>query len=209
MAVVFAALVFAASCGGSGFQYVQKSDDSASTFFKIPDQWTLINVDSDRLPRNRPLPEGARAPDIWQVVFDGDPKPTVDHLRRQLAGHPIGIAESIPVPIEARDTVSLSTLRSLALQGAGDPVRLFQQGQEGLEVVRDEPITTGEGLRGNRVVFNLARDGGRFDTFDQVALHDQKTERVYRLLITCSSRCYTANQDLIGEIVDSWTIKDR
>ena len=55
-----------AACGGSGYEYV--SNDEAGIFFKVPDDWSVIDVDTDDGTLGRP-----GVPLDWARVVDSSP----------------------------------------------------------------------------------------------------------------------------------------
>lgn len=195
-----AGLVLAA-CGGSGYEYV--SDDDAGLYFRVPEDWTVIEVDDP----GEGMPETIGPGDSWVRLIDRSPQPGAANLQASLPAYPVGMASVVPVESStARDELDLATLRSYALDGE-DPLVLANQDDSGLELVDGYDVTTDEGFRGQRVVFTMEVEGGRFVTIDHTALVNSETTDIYRLLLKCESHCYEDNRDEIDDIVDSWTIE--
>jgi hypothetical protein len=196
-----------AACGGSGYEYV--SNDEAGIFFKVPDDWSVIDVDTDDGTLGRP-----GVPLDWVRVVDSSPVPTVTNYRTPVPTDPVGIAVVEPVETASqRDGLSLEMLRTYALSGyvadadaPVDPLVLNQEADGPLEMISGYDINLDGGFHGQRIVFELEIESGEVVTIDQTALVDPETTEVYRLLIKCEAHCYADRRAEIDDIVDSWTI---
>ncbi len=205
---VVAATLFVAACGGSGYEYVE--NDDAGLYFRVPDEWTVIEVNTDPGTLGRP-----GVPLDWARVVDSSPSPTVTNFITAVPLQPVGAAFVEPVETATqRDALDLEMLRTYALSGyvtegeePADPLALNQEADGPVEVVNGYDVNLEGGIRGQRIVFNLEVSSGEIVTIDQTALVDAETTEVYRLLIKCEARCYADRQDEIDEIVDSWTIE--
>ncbi|HEY5888495.1 MAG TPA: hypothetical protein VIT24_12245 [Acidimicrobiales bacterium] len=196
-----------AACGGSGYEYV--SNDEAGIFFKVPDDWSVIDVDTDDGTLGRP-----GVPLDWVRVVDSSSAPTVTNYRTPVPADPVGIAVVEPVETASqRDALSLEMLRTYALSGyvaetdaPVDPLALNQEADGPLEMIDGYDINLDGGFHGQRIVFDLEIEPGQVVTIDQTALVDPETTEVYRLLIKCEAHCYADRRAEIDDIVDSWTI---
>jgi hypothetical protein len=196
-----------AACGGSGYEYV--SNDEVGIFFKVPDDWSVIDVDTDDGTLGRP-----GVPLDWVRVVDSSPAPTVSNYRTPVPTDPVGIAVVEPVEtVSQRDDLSLEMLRTYALSGyvaetdtPVDPLALNQEADGPLEMIDGYDINLDGGFHGQRIVFELEIEPGQVVTIDQTALVDSETTEVYRLLIKCEAHCYADRRAEIDDIVDSWTI---
>ncbi len=205
---VVAAALLVTSCGGSGYEYV--SNDAAGIFFKVPDDWSVFEVDTDPGTLGRP-----GVPLDWARVVDSSASPTVTNFISAVPAEPVGAAFVEPVETAAqRDALDLEMLRTYALAGyleegtePADPLALNQEPDGPVEVVNGYDVNLEGGFRGQRIVFNLEVAPGQIVTIDQTALVDPETTEVYRLVIKCEAHCYADRQDEIDEIVDSWTIE--
>jgi hypothetical protein len=199
--------LIAASCGGSGYEYV--SNDEAGIFFKVPDDWSVIDVDTDDGTLGRP-----GVPLDWVRVVDSSSAPAVTNYRTPVPADPVGIAVVEPVETASqRDGLSLEMLRTYALSGyvaetdtPVDPLVLNQEADGPLEMIAGYDINLDGGFHGQRIVFDLEIEPGQVVTIDQTALVDAETTEVYRLLIKCEAHCYADRRAEIDDIVDSWTI---
>jgi hypothetical protein len=197
--VVVAALAAGACGGDSGYDYV--SNTGAGLYFRVPNDWTVFDVDTGAGRPDAIVPQSP-----WIRVLDASPNPTETNFLADVPTSPVGIAEIQPLQLR-RDDVSLSELRALALDGQGDPVRLVEEGSNpNLELVSLEDVSTADGFRGERMVFNLQVTPGQYVTIDQTALMNNDLTEIYRLLLKCESACYEDHRSEINGIVDSWTI---
>ena len=208
LGVVGALAISSAACSSSGFTYVKNTGEGA--YFKVPDDWKLYKLDPNALPDDRPFPAGAdqATGGPWRIVFDADQKPDVTHFEEDIPQAVVGQAEISPIGESVRDQVSNVDLRALALDGANDPIALYQQGSPDIEIVKYEALTTHDGLRGNRIVLNKLINGS-YVTIDQIALVDPGTTTLYRFLVKCSSKCYLQHRSEIDAVVDSWQIRKK
>jgi hypothetical protein len=196
-----------AACGGSGYEYV--SNDEAGIFFKVPDDWSVIEVNTDPGTLGRP-----GVPLDWARVVDSSPSPNVTNFTTAVPADPVGAAFVEPVETATqRDDLDLAMLRTYALSGyvaedaePADPLALNQEPDGPVEVVDGYDLSLDGGFHGQRIVFNLEVEPGQVVTIDQTALVDPATTEVYRLVIKCEAHCYADRQDEIDAIVDSWTI---
>lgn len=196
------------SCASSGYTYVKNSGEGA--YFKVPDDWKLYKLDPNALPDDRPFPAGADqvSGGPWRIVFDANREPDVTHFTDDIPEAVVGQAEIMSLSQGVADQVSNVDLRALALDGTADPIALYQQGSTDIEIVKYENITTGDGLRGNRIVLNRLVNGA-YVTIDQIALVDPATTTLYRFLVKCSSKCYLEHRNEIDTVVDSWQIRKK
>jgi hypothetical protein len=190
-------------CTGSGFQYVSSSE--TNTVFKVPEDWTLYNEDDVfefRPPDLSPQQEAANRASQWIMAFDGAEPPSLEHLFAQSSTEPAGYAKVRVLSDEERDTYSLRSLRNEEFEID----RLAKQ--QRIELISDDDLALENGFAGSRVVFNV-RQGDSFVTVNQTALVDSQTRVLYLFLIGCDADCYSNNEEVISEVVSSWTIKEQ
>jgi hypothetical protein len=201
-AVVTVGLLLTA-CQPSRFTYVSNSDKGA--YLRFPSDWHLFQPEEVlRYQLSGVTPEtlDALSQQIWAVAFDADPIPDLDHVLVRPSAYPFGYMEVRRITDEERDQFSLSSLRN-------EIFRVDQMLAAGrLDVLDAQDFTTPEGLRGVRLRFNIALDGGGLSAFDQTAYVDPETRTVYVLLITCTVDCFEAHRSQIDQVLESWTIKE-
>ena len=190
-------------CAGTGFQYVSSSE--TNTVFKVPEDWTLYSEDDVfefRPPDLSPQQEAANRASQWIMAFDGAEPPSLEHLFAQTSKQPAGYAKVRVLSDEERDTYSLRSLRNEEFEID----RLVKD--QRVELISDDEVALENGFAGSRVVFNV-RQGAGFVTVNQTALVDSQTRVLYLFLIGCDADCYSKNEEVISEVVSSWTIKEQ
>lgn len=189
------------ACGGSGYEYVE--NDDAGLYFRVPDSWSVLEVEEEDTGR----PEGRGAvPDPWLRLLDRSPTPGASNYQAQVPSYPVGLASVTPVAtLQERDTLDYATMRSSVL--GEDPLTLAEQPDSSLELVDGYDIIDIAGMRGQRWIYTIEVEAGRFVTIDHTSLVNDDTTEVYSLALKCESTCYEDNRDEIDDIVDSWTIE--
>jgi hypothetical protein len=208
--LIAVALVMAAvgsACSRSSFVYVASSDHRA--FFKVPGNWHFYGkrdlLEAMGLSKS---PEAARQ-NQFLVGFDSDPAPDAKHVVDGLSAYPSVLAQVTGLSSLDRDQVSLFGLRNRNYELE----KALQANQA--EIISYHDLSLPGGFHGNRIVFDLilrpvSSIGSNFVLrVDQTELLDEGTQRLYQFLVRCESRCFAANQDIINQIVDSWTVKER
>jgi len=203
--VVAAALVVLAACGAPEYRYVKSTSDR--TYFRIPSHWTLF--DEDELLRSSD--QSAEAKNqfkrlTWSVAFDGSGEPSLEHILSE-SEHPSGLVQVRTLLPEQRDAFRLADLRSLLLPF--DPLSEEAQTTGDVEVLRIRDVRRPGGLHGSELLMNLKSDSGKILKWRQVALTDANVSKIHVLAISCGDECYTANEDVIGKVIDSWKVKER
>ena len=201
------ALVLAAGCAGSGFQYISNTSDDV--FFKVPDKWTVfdendvitsgvVNLEDDMAAALRDR--------TWLRGFDAAPQPSPLTVLNRISPYPRGYAEVRHLTFEERDGLSLAALRSW---GFGfDPLQRMRDEPDGdVQILHLEDVAHDDGAHGLRLIVLLRADADT-SVVDQTVLLDKETTRLYRFTIGCSLNCYRDNQKLITDIAESWTLKE-
>jgi hypothetical protein len=189
------------ACGDDGYEYVANND--AGLYFRVPDSWAILEVD----PVDTGRPEAIGDPrDVWARLIDRSPTPGPANFETPVPSYPVGLALVQDVPdLDSRDDLNYSSLRAMAYDGV-DPYTEARVEGSPVQVVSLDEVLASEGARGQRIVFTVHRDDGTYVTYDQIALVDDLTTEIYRLLLKCESTCYERNRDEIDAIVESWTV---
>ena len=196
-----AIILVAASCSGSGYQYVK--DSSSTAFFKVPTDWTLFDEDQilrSDLVQLSPQSQQSVAQALWMVAFDANGQPSLSHVL-SAAAEPSGFAQVRPLGSEERDTFSLATIRNALfdVDGTTDAA--------GVELLASSDVVLPGGYRGLHVEYNVP-EGSDYLTINQIGVVDSQTSTLYMFVIGCEARCYLDHQDAIEQIADSWTVKE-
>ena len=87
-----------------------------------------------------------------------------------------------------------------------DPLEPLPDASIDLVVLEQQAIEHGDGVFGERIVFELDfGDRGRVTT-DQTVVRDLVDGSIYQLVVACAAACYQANRPLIDDIVASWAL---
>jgi hypothetical protein len=205
-----AAIVLAAvglvGCMTSGYTYV--ANDDLGTYFRVPADFTVYDPDEVLEPMLADRPDvdlDAVLEQRWAVAFDGNEEPVVDRFLGQIRDPSEALAGYAQVRLlspQERLGYSLQSLRSELI--SADQVQRLGDRLEVLDV-QEHSEDGGEGLK---LTFAVNLPDGRL-VFDQMAVVDDETSRVFLLALGCSSDCYENNRDTINDIIESWTIEER
>ena len=200
--LLVAAPLLLVACAGSGYHYVKSSEDK--TYFKVPDSWKLYDEDSVLSALKGALSKdeiAQRRDTTWTTVFDANPDPSLNHLAAKKLPYPVGRAIVQPLSSEASDGASLQSLRNIffdidtSLDNGGATVKLYA------------PVELSGGFHGSHLVARLDSKSSSV-TFNQIAVFDQATSKVYAINIYCSTECYDKYESKINTVIDSWTVRD-
>ena len=192
-----------AACAGTGYHYVKSSENK--TYFKVPDSWKLYDQDSvlDALKGSLSEDEIEQRRDtMWTTVFDANPAPTLNHLGSNRPGYPLGQAVVRPLSPDAADSASLQSLRNIffnvddALQNGTAHVSAY------------DLVELPGGFHGSHLVARVESKNTSI-TFNQMALFDQATSKVYAISVYCTTDCYDKYESKIESVINSWTVKDK
>lgn len=231
IAATLAAGLFLAACGSPQYQYVRDTD--TRTAFRVPTDWAVFDKATVLGLSSGPQPD-TPDPIVWMVGIDGDPSPSVGNVLNVTdltTEHPQGLAMVQDLSFTERDSADFQYLRNYFL-----PIDQLIQNDSNSAILVYEDVVEREGLRGVHLVMQFRESvlgtlgqeatetdqsaiqrallGGQgvavlspdFVQYNQVALVDDATNRVYVLAILCSAECYQRDQADIESAVDSWTV---
>jgi hypothetical protein len=202
VALALAAPIFLAACAGSGYQYVKSSENH--TYFKVPDNWKLYGEDTvlNALKSTLSSDEISQARDSsWTTIFDASPDPSIQHVANEAAPYPVGRAIVQTLSPDSADSVSLQSLRNLFF----DVDTALDNGSA--HVTSYDLVEFDGGFHGSHLVARIDTKKGSV-SFNQVAVIDQASSKVYAISVSCSTGCYDKYESKIDKVVDSWTVKD-
>jgi hypothetical protein len=203
-----AVLVALSACGASEYTYVTNSEDRA--YARVPAAWQPVPEDALAsaigLDPNVPTTDQG----LWIQAFDAAAVPSSAHVFGPEAPEPtvVMIVQDIPPPM--RGQYSLDRLRDLfqpvsparRQQLAANPMAT----RSGFQLMRDEVLTPGDGLRGVHVTYQYRLGRGEFQVFDQVAYINDDASKLYALVARCSTACYEERREEIDRVVSSFTV---
>jgi hypothetical protein len=211
-AAATAGVLLLGACAAPEFNYVKNSRQM--TYFKVPHDWHSADTKmlDDVLSGTNPDSVAAqqREQSWWSVLYDASPHPTAEHLvTGEETDEPVVYARVSPLTPEAQNEISLDSLRDLFLP-VTDTAR--QQAAEtstlsGFQLLRDQVLTPSSGLHGVRVTYEYEMDNSVLHTFDQIALVNSDSSKLYELIIRCTSRCYSDRSSELNDIATSFTVR--
>jgi hypothetical protein len=189
-------------CSSSGYHYVANKGDH--TYFKVPEKWTLYDTRTVLDQPGSGLTEQDKEnllTTAWLTAFDASPKPSLAHVSDPRSRYPTGQAQVEQLSADTADSVSLAQLRNLVVN--------VDQPADGstATVIQYDHITRSGGFHGIHLVARVDK-GKASATYNEIALLDTGTTKLYLLAVSCSTTCYEHNQSKIEQIIDSWTVKD-
>lgn len=192
------------SCSVEGdFAYVNNSQEK--TFVKVPRKWKRFTITREiAKDRTTPIDIGSGS---WHIVFDSATEPDADNVAAEVPSSLVGEIEITEVNTTFHEVLNVKISRSHATDFAFDPVEEWQNGNEDFELIDYQEITTGTGMRGNRVVFNWRVNGTDWVTIDQTTYLNPATSKYYRMLIKCEALCFKENLRLVRQIADSFQVR--
>ncbi|MGV9776338.1 hypothetical protein [Streptosporangium sp. NPDC003464] len=201
-------------CAGPEFTYVRHDD--GHTYFKVPATWRKVDQrELDRATTGED-PESAaarlRRRLVWSIGYDAHAEPSAGHLLGHGTGdEPFVFAKVTTLLPEARDAVSLNGMRNSVIP-VTEPLRKeYAQVPgyplTGFELLADEVLQPGDGLRGVHVRFNYAVRGAGTQTFDLTSYLAGDGGQISTLLIRCSAGCYRRRAAEFDRIAHSFKVK--
>ncbi len=190
LAAVGVALLSLAGCSRSGYQYLE--NDDAHVFAKLPSDWTVISdsiVNPSLVPSAEASYTGLPGDDTlpWRAEF------THDDEGRILVGRPSGYFGVQPVDARLRDELDVGSLLPF------DPADT----DSGFEIADRRDVTSGE-LHGLRMTIQSTDDDY---VLDRLVLTDDSSSVVYVVQVQCSRACIDDHQDVIDEMMQTFTVE--
>ena len=202
-----------------GNQEVPVEVKAATTFFRLPRTFATIDEAqayerAGALASLTPVEQVRVLQKQELILFDGAPDPDPLHFFARTASAPVGLQLTLALDDKERDTVSLSTLRNYIFDVDADPGTLTAGPEPAADapkvdiIGRDDEVVRDGGLRGHRIRYTIQGDGGVSFAVDQTVLIDERSRVLYAFLVGCDVVCFGRHQDVVEDIVSSWTIKD-
>ncbi|AEA28628.1 hypothetical protein Psed_6539 [Pseudonocardia dioxanivorans CB1190] len=205
-----AAAALLAACGGPSATYVTNSADK--TYLKVPNTWHQIDPAQFTAALGTP-PADSSAEGTWIVGYDADSAPELQHMFDPQTEEPLVLVSVDGVPEKSRGQVSLDVIRDfrfpvsasarqdLMLSGSASRLTDFQ-------MIADEVLTPGHGVRGVHSVYVYRLDGGPPQVFDQLGYLNDDASKVYMAIARCSADCFQKRQSEIEGVVNSFTVRE-
>jgi hypothetical protein len=211
LVVPLVAVAFVLSgCLSSGYTYFSHttSADHTIVYFKLPTNWVRYSFSNDIKAANGNLSQsqvnqiqGAR----WYISFAGNSKAKPNLFSNLSAKYPQGIAFVAALDENSRDSFSLAAMRAEIL--GQDPLSQ-SSGSSPFTVLSYNEFTLNGGIRGSKLVTDIADRGGLTDTYAQVVEVDPNTNYVFGLAVACRASCWGPNEGTIDQILNTWSVKE-
>lgn len=187
-------------------QYAGSKSDGA--FFSVPNGWTRIsntqlNKEESSSTNQEDLDRLAMV--TYQEGFTSAPtiKPR-EVFMLNATDYPVVFARFRDLFPEERNAISLNSLRNIIL-----PITSFLEGTQennrNFQLLDDQEVIE-KGGKGVNLVFSFDYDGVN-ETINQSALISNDQNKIYLLIVRCSTKCYNKNVKTINEIVKSFTVR--
>jgi hypothetical protein len=209
-------LALTAGCGKAEYRYIANQDEK--TYFKVPSDWHEINsaaVDEGFGPPANPDSATALIQQrlTWSAAFDADDEPMPEHMTRVITSpSPVVYVTIRYQTLAERDAVSFDTMRDFFLPVTQNSRALAEEAGLALtsfELLYDQVLTTDDGMRGVRVVYNYEFPTGVMHTFDQTAYANADSSILYFMLLRCTARCYRERAVELDAIATSFTVRSK
>ena len=206
-----AALVALVGCGAPQYNYVTNSADR--TYVKLPTSWHSIDKKQldDAIGLDPTMSDDERG--LWLEGYDADPTPSPLHLFGPSSPAPAAFVSVQQIPESARGQFSLDKLRDLFYPVSASARENAQMdptsGLTDFALISDEVLTPGDGLRGVHSVFRYRMGDGPLQMIDQTAYLNDDASKLYMFFVRCSTECYQQRQQEIGNVVSSFTVREK
>jgi hypothetical protein len=222
-------------CGEPEFLYAQNSDQHV--YFKVPSSWHEIHgIDPlDQLDPVDPGSGAARVREqrrLWSIAYDNRTDEVASHFTLfDNEGEPVVYAKVWQLTEEESNKASLDFLRDFVLpvsetgvtamiereqqiaqavqsgQISEQQAMQYSTGLSDYELLADQVLDTGEGIKGVRSIFNYRFAGGPLYTIDQTAYLSTDLQEVYVLVISSSAKQYIDRRPELDAIASSFTVR--
>ena len=190
VALIAVALLMA-SCGRSGYQYVDNADETV--FIKIPEDWSVVSEGAVNWTITPPSDDEIQ-PIIGEFVLPWRAEFAAAPNDRRSSDYVQGFVEVQPV--DRRLQADLSFALFFPELSAVDEV----------EVLRHELVTVGD-ASGHRVASKSISADGEVIMGDRLVMTNSLNSVVYTVWIGCDVGCYNANATSIEEVMSTFTVE--
>jgi hypothetical protein len=200
-----------AACGSPQYTYVKNSGEK--TYFKVPAGWHKIDQATlDRVLTSED-PDSAsaevRKKISWSIAYDAATDPSANHLLGTGSSQPFVYATIRQLSDSERGVISLNHLRDIFLP-VTDQARQTAASQgapfDDFELLRDQELTPGGGIRGVRETYNYTVPLGGLQTFDLTAyLSDDG--HMFLMIVRCTAKCFKQRSGELESIIKSFTVR--
>lgn len=163
--------------------YVSSPDGELT--FRYPTSWTGVDL--------TPLSTE------WVTGVDASETPTADHLGTFVLDRPFVVAQVIDLAAADHDQMTISSLRSMALNDKRDPTA---GDDPTIRLIFHDPFLDDRGFEGHILRFEVDMPEGTA-VEEQFAAFDPERQRIHRVRVACSATCFEAYTEDIESLFDS------
>ena len=202
-------LISLTSCGEPSKIYAKNGE--LGVYFTVPSGWHKIAQEDIRSYELEGANASAKSKAdlvLWQEAYSQHSGTSAKNiLQLQATNSLTAFARVRALTIEESDAMSYNGLRNLILpvtdliSGTSQVVGDFQLLDE-KEVVTDK-------ARGLETVFSFTPKDGENETVHQTALLANDRSSIYFFLVRCTTECFDSSQEVVNNIVKSFTVKGR
>lgn len=200
--------IAATGCAAPQFTYV--ADGAASTYFKVPYGWHQVSGSSLAAQFKSAGSAFGQQGAMWDVAYDAAASPTAADLFSPTASQPFAFAFVAPLSSAGSNAMSYNGLRDVMLPVTAAARQAAAKSKFPLthfHLLRDEMLTTSQGVHGVWETFDYTYPGNITDTFDQVAFTNADSTQIYVLEMHCLATCYSQNRNEFNTIMSSFTVR--
>ena len=189
-------------------QYAGSKEDGA--FFSVPNGWTKVSMQA----LNKVESKSSNQQDLdrlsmvtYQVGFSKAKTITPkDIFLIEPTEQPVLYARFRDLFPEERNAISLNTLRNIILP-VTDYVDGTKANDRNFQLFDDQEVNE-KGGKGVNLLYSFDYNGVN-ETVNQSALYSNDQNKIFLLIIRCSTVCYNKNIDEIDAIVKSFTVRGK
>jgi hypothetical protein len=195
------------ACAAPAYTYAADSADQA--YFKVPSGWPQADQ-LDLLHLQLILgisPSGTDGSFTWVRAYDTEHHPSPIALL--IPRTPVVYASVQDMKSPLRDALSFNQMRDLVFPvtaAARQAAAARGVKYAAFNVFIDSTITTKDGVRGINELYEITVRGQPV-FFDQTALTNSSTTKLYLLLVECDQQCFASNVSQIKTVVQSFTVR--
>ncbi|MEZ5406443.1 MAG: hypothetical protein R2761_00355 [Acidimicrobiales bacterium] len=185
VAIVLVGVLTVALAGRLERQNGYVSSPNGELSFRYPKSWADVSL--------TPLSTE------WVTGVDASDSPSSDHLATFVLDRPFVVAQVIDLAAADHDRMSVSSLRSMALNDRRDPTA---GDDPTIRLIFHDPFLDDRGFEGQILRFEVDMPEGTA-VEQQFAAFDPGRQRIHRVRVACSASCFEAYDKDIESLFDS------
>lgn len=175
-------------------------------YFKVPNTWEVFSQATlkengwvDPAASGQAALAGQSHP-VFETVAGANPK-VASSVDTQSGPYPWAMAQVVALDGEDQANTSLA-----ALADEDYPIEQLNQDGDRVQQLSPTRLLVDGALRGSRVAYQIYSQATGAISFEQVALLNSATDKVWLLDVGCSPTCFQAHRAMIDKIVSSFVV---